>query len=70
VVTRNNLPSNPVLLFVSSAVFNIVLGLIVFALFGGRASSAGSTKVTAARLGAPPPRTAGWAPAAVPVNRN
>ena len=36
VVTRNGLPSNPALLFVCSAVFNIILGLIVFALFGGR----------------------------------
>jgi di/tricarboxylate transporter len=36
VVTRNHLPSNPVMLFASSAVFNIILSLIVFAFFGGR----------------------------------
>jgi di/tricarboxylate transporter len=36
VVGRENLPSNPALLFASSAAFNIVLGVIVFVLFGGR----------------------------------
>jgi di/tricarboxylate transporter len=36
VVSRENLPSNPALLFASSAAFNIVLGAIVFVLFGGR----------------------------------
>jgi di/tricarboxylate transporter len=36
VVTRNNLPSDPVLLFVCTAAFNVVLGVVVFALFGGR----------------------------------
>nr|WP_042195194.1 SLC13 family permease [Kibdelosporangium sp. MJ126-NF4]CEL21778.1 Dicarboxylate-carrier protein [Kibdelosporangium sp. MJ126-NF4]CTQ92558.1 Dicarboxylate-carrier protein [Kibdelosporangium sp. MJ126-NF4] len=36
VVTRNNIPGNPTLLFVSSFAFNLVLSVIVFALFGGR----------------------------------
>ena len=36
VVTRNDLPSNPAMLFVCSAVFNVFLSIAVFALFGGR----------------------------------
>ncbi|MBO4238651.1 MULTISPECIES: SLC13 family permease [Pseudonocardia] len=36
VVARNNLPSNPGLLFVSSFVFNLVLSVVVFLMFGGR----------------------------------
>jgi hypothetical protein len=36
VVTRNALPGNPTLLFLSSFVFNLVLSMIVFVLFGGR----------------------------------
>ncbi|GAB2788699.1 SLC13 family permease [Amycolatopsis magusensis] len=36
VVTRNNLPGNPVLLFVSSFAFNVALSVVVFFLFGGR----------------------------------
>ncbi|MDN5914830.1 MAG: anion permease [Pseudonocardia sp.] len=36
VVERNNLPGNPVLLFASSFVFNLVLSVVVFLLFGGR----------------------------------
>lgn len=37
VVERNNLPGSPLLLFFSSMLFNIVLGVAVFVLFGGRA---------------------------------
>ncbi len=37
VVERNNLPGNPLVLFLSSLLFNIVLGVVVFVLFGGRA---------------------------------
>ncbi|SMC52251.1 Dicarboxylate carrier protein MatC N-terminus [Kibdelosporangium aridum] len=36
VVGRNNLPSNPSLLFVSSFLFNLTLSVIVFFIFGGR----------------------------------
>ncbi|WP_409494451.1 SLC13 family permease [Amycolatopsis sp. cmx-11-12] len=36
VVARDNLPSNPGLLFASSFVFNLLLSVIVFFLFGGR----------------------------------
>jgi di/tricarboxylate transporter len=36
VVTRNALPGNPTLLFLSSFVFNLILSMIVFVLFGGR----------------------------------
>ncbi|MEU6697196.1 SLC13 family permease [Pseudonocardia sp. NPDC046786] len=36
VVSRNGLPSNPGLLFVSSFVFNLALSIVVFLLFGGR----------------------------------
>ncbi|AXB41688.1 SLC13 family permease [Amycolatopsis albispora] len=36
VVERNNLPSDPGLLFVSSFLFNVVLSVVVFFLFGGR----------------------------------
>lgn len=36
VVARNNLPSDPGLLFVASFVFNLVLSVVVFFLFGGR----------------------------------
>ena len=36
VVVRNNLPSNPLLLFACTAVFNLVLSVVVFFLFGGR----------------------------------
>lgn len=36
VVERNGLPGNPVLLWVSSFVFNAVLSLVVFFLFGGK----------------------------------
>ena len=37
VVERNDLPGSPLLLFVSSLLFNVVLGVVVFVLFGGRA---------------------------------
>ncbi|MFC3450528.1 SLC13 family permease [Amycolatopsis speibonae] len=51
VVARDNLPSNPGLLFVSSFAFNLVLSIVVFFLFGGRElirrSSAAKTRVTA-----------------------
>ncbi|SCK44278.1 SLC13 family permease [Streptomyces sp. WMMB 322] len=36
VVSRNELAGNPTLLFVSSFLFNVVLSLVVFFLFGGR----------------------------------
>jgi di/tricarboxylate transporter len=36
VVSRNDLPGSPTLLFVSSFLFNVVLSLVVFFLFGGR----------------------------------
>nr|WP_269810112.1 SLC13 family permease [Kineosporia rhizophila] len=36
VVERNDLPGNPTALFLSSLVFNVVLGVVVFILFGGR----------------------------------
>ena len=36
VVSRNDLPGSPLLLFLASLVFNIVLGVICFVLFGGR----------------------------------
>jgi len=36
VVERNNLPGNPVLLWVSSFVVNLLLSVVVFFLFGGR----------------------------------
>ncbi|MEV7286127.1 SLC13 family permease [Streptomyces sp. NPDC093252] len=36
VVERNDLPGNPTLLFVSSFVFNVVLCVVVFFMFGGR----------------------------------
>jgi di/tricarboxylate transporter len=36
VVERNDLASNPLMLFVCSFVFNVVLGVISFLLFGGR----------------------------------
>lgn len=36
VVDRNDLPGNPTALFLSSLIFNILLGVIVFVLFGGR----------------------------------
>jgi di/tricarboxylate transporter len=36
VVERNDLPGNPTVLFLSSLVFNIVLSVVVFLLFGGR----------------------------------
>ncbi|WP_410662292.1 SLC13 family permease [Amycolatopsis sp. lyj-84] len=51
VVARDNLPSNPGLLFASSFVFNLLLSVIVFFLFGGRElirrSSAAKTEVVA-----------------------
>jgi di/tricarboxylate transporter len=37
VVARNGLPGSPLLLFLSSMLFNLVLGVVVFVLFGGRA---------------------------------
>ena len=37
VVERNGLPGSPLLLFLSSMLFNLVLGVVVFVLFGGRA---------------------------------
>ena len=37
VVRRNGLAGSPLLLFVSSMLFNLVLGVVVFVLFGGRA---------------------------------
>lgn len=36
VVSRNDLPGSPILLFVCSFLFNVVLSLVVFFLFGGR----------------------------------
>ncbi|MGH3311756.1 MAG: SLC13 family permease [Streptomyces sp.] len=36
VVSRNDLAGNPTLLFVSSFLFNVLLSLVVFVLFGGR----------------------------------
>lgn len=36
VVSRNHLPGNPALLFLSSFLFNVALSLVVFFLFGGR----------------------------------
>ncbi|MFE2035169.1 SLC13 family permease [Streptomyces scopuliridis] len=36
VMSRNNLPGNPALLFLCSFLFNVVLSLFVFFLFGGR----------------------------------
>lgn len=36
VVARNDIPGSPLLLFLSSMIFNIMLGLVVFYLFGGR----------------------------------
>nr|WP_213018832.1 SLC13 family permease [Brevibacterium sp. RIT 803] len=36
VVERNDLPGSPVLLFLASFVFNVLLGLVCFFLFGGR----------------------------------
>ena len=36
VVEKADLPGNPTVLFLSSLVFNIVLGLVTFVLFGGR----------------------------------
>ncbi|MEV7548552.1 SLC13 family permease [Amycolatopsis sp. NPDC089917] len=52
VVARDNLPSNPGLLFASSFAFNLVLSLVVFFLFGGRElirrSSAAKTRVVVA----------------------
>lgn len=36
VVERNNLPGNPTLLFLSSFLFNLVLSVVVFLIFGGR----------------------------------
>lgn len=36
VVARNDLPGSPLLLFLASLVFNIVLGVICYVLFGGR----------------------------------
>ncbi|MGV9315306.1 SLC13 family permease [Streptomyces sp. NPDC003691] len=36
VVSRNGIPGNPTLLFAASFVFNVLLCLVVFALFGGR----------------------------------
>ncbi|MBB5850239.1 SLC13 family permease [Amycolatopsis umgeniensis] len=51
VVARDNLPSNPGLLFVSSFVFNLLLCVVVFFLFGGRElirrSSAAKAEVVA-----------------------
>ena len=38
VVQRNGLPGSPLLLFLSSMLFNLVLGVVVFVLFGGRAA--------------------------------
>ncbi|MEV6419464.1 SLC13 family permease [Streptomyces sp. NPDC051662] len=36
VMSRNNLPGNPALLFLCSFLFNVALSLVVFFLFGGR----------------------------------
>ena len=36
VVERNDLPGSPLLLFLASFVFNVILGLVCFFLFGGR----------------------------------
>ncbi|RZQ63357.1 SLC13 family permease [Amycolatopsis suaedae] len=36
VVDRNNLPGNPTLLWIASFVFNVVLSVVVFFLFGGK----------------------------------
>lgn len=36
VVARNGLPENPTLLFVSSFLFNVLLSLVVFFMFGGK----------------------------------
>ncbi|GAA4513790.1 SLC13 family permease [Brevibacterium yomogidense] len=36
VVVRNDLPGSPVLLFLASFAFNVVLALVCFAMFGGR----------------------------------
>lgn len=36
VVVRSDLPGNPALLFLSSLLFNVALGIVVFFMFGGR----------------------------------
>lgn len=36
VVARNDLPGSPLLLFLASLVFNIILGIVCFVFFGGR----------------------------------
>ncbi|MGC7100852.1 SLC13 family permease [Amycolatopsis lurida] len=66
VVTRNNLPGNPFLLFVSSFVFNVALSVVVFFLFGGRKLLArGQETAELAAVGGPstsntpPPATGG-----------
>ncbi|MBN6039486.1 SLC13 family permease [Amycolatopsis sp. 195334CR] len=66
VVTRNNLPGNPFLLFVSSFVFNVALSVVVFFLFGGRKLLArGRETAELAAVGGPstgdtpPPATGG-----------
>ncbi|OXM50460.1 SLC13 family permease [Amycolatopsis alba] len=63
VVARDNLPSDPGLLFASSFAFNLVLSVVVFFLFGGRElirrTSAAKTRMAAAAALAPTGSPAG-----------
>ncbi|MFI0981321.1 SLC13 family permease [Streptomyces sp. NPDC021093] len=60
VVTRNDLPSSPGLLFAGSFVFNVLLSVVVFLLFGGR-GLIGRRVHTTAGTPAPPEQRDGTA---------
>lgn len=56
VVSRNNLPGNPALLFLSSFLFNVALSLVVFFLFGGRKLMGRRPEVVSGTGAAPYPK--------------
>ncbi|QDY75289.1 SLC13 family permease [Streptomyces qinzhouensis] len=65
VVSRNGIPGNPALLFAASFVFNVLLCVVVFALFGGRALLGHRVGDEGAAV-PPPAGTGGPAPSSPP----
>src|ERR1700754_320687 len=65
VVAQNNLPGSPLILFLGSLVFNVLLNIVVFLLFGGRellgrvADTSGETADETAGAAASAPREPG-----------
>lgn len=54
VVERNDLPGSPLTLFAATFLYNVVLGVVVYVLFGGRSLLRASSRATAVRPAAEP----------------